>query len=143
MNDPRFLEVVFGDNDFGIPMEAALSRLWGYVHENNAHLVSVAPRSIPWMFVGLHEAGVLKGLVDRLFILETLCLDVEHSTRGLYWETVDLKKHALETEVIDAKRYESYLNCDLSFHVDNLFTIGGQNGECACLDLTTGYVEIY
>lgn len=142
MSYPRFLEVAFQDNDFGIPIEAALRRLWKYVHESNGHLIRVADRSIPQMFVGLHDAGVLKSLVERLFVLETLCMDVEGATRGLYYETVDWKRNSLETEAIDAKRYEDYLSCELSFHNEREF-VEGQNGEHAWLDLTSGEVEVF
>ena len=142
MSDPRFLQVKFGDNDFGFPMEAALARLWGWVHKNNGHLVRVVPRSIPQMFVELHKSGVLTTLVDRLFVLETLCSDIENATRGLYWETVDWDTKTIIGS-LNAKQYESYLSCDLSFHADKSFASEWQNGEHAWLDLNNGEVETF
>ena len=46
----KYLKVRFYDNDFGLPVKEALKRLWGYIHENNNHLVE----SLPWIFRKLH-----------------------------------------------------------------------------------------
>ena len=40
ISSPKYLEVLFYDNDFGRPMLDALKRLWGYITTNNRPLRS-------------------------------------------------------------------------------------------------------
>jgi len=50
----KYLEIIFHDNDFGIPIEHALKRLWEFMVKNNAHLSKVPLANL---FVWLHKQG--------------------------------------------------------------------------------------
>ncbi|GAH36502.1 unnamed protein product, partial [marine sediment metagenome] len=85
----KFLEVSFGDNDFGLPVEEALKRLWKYVDGNNngpgRKNEHFSGKSTPQIFERLYEVGALTTLLERLYCLEKLAFDAEFLTRGLYW----------------------------------------------------------
>ena len=135
----RYLRVQFGDNDFGIPVEAALTRIWGYMDENNGSLVdSLTPRTITKMFRELHEAGALILMVTRAVDCEDHYMEIESATRCLYWEKVNWKGNVADL----LKPFESittaYLNIELSFHAEMFGK--SANGEEAWLDLETGKV---
>lgn len=125
----RYLIVQFYDNDFGIPIIAALQRLWSYINNNNHSNM----RSIAEIFERLHESGSLEPMILRLFILENLCGDVEFETRGLYWEEVDWNKDIPELIPSD------YLSCSVDF--TDQCPMEWQNGECAWMHLETGQAE--
>ena len=136
----RYLRVQFGDNDFGIPVDAALTRIWGYMDENNGSLVdSLTPRTITKMFRELHEAGALILMVTRAVDCEDHYMEIESATRCLYWEKVNWKGNVADL----LKPFESittaYLNIELSFHAK--MSEKWANGEEAWLDLETGKVE--
>ena len=128
-----FLRIEFGDNDYSLIMTTALKRLWGYVNKNNGHITYV--RTLTEMFVQLHESGSLENMIQQLFELEYLCSEVEHATRGLYFDNVDWSKKCFS----DYKGY--YLECNTTLHESNTFT--DENGECAWLNLKTGECESY
>jgi len=89
MASERYLRIAFGDNDFGGIVVTAVQRIWGWVHENNAHLIgATCPRTVPQMFRALHRAGALRSMVERMLDVEYLAADVEHATRGLHWKRV-------------------------------------------------------
>lgn len=121
----RYLIIEFGDNDYGIPMIAALQRLWQYVSKN-AHVSS----RIPEFFKKLHAVGALEPMLMRLFVLEQACSDVEHLTRCLEWDFD--KKELPET------RLEYYLECPVKFSAD---LPKPNNGEDAWMDLETGEAD--
>lgn len=155
----KYIEVIFHDNDFGQPVKAALVRLWGYISENNGHLV---PSLIP-LFVSLHRVGALADLFERLYVLEYLAGDVEFKTRGLYWDhcskplarylkTRDKKKayrptsNFREARIKDPGkvRYENtYLKFKFHFRQSDKFTKKWQNGEHAYLNMETGEVGVF
>ena len=138
-----YLKVEFSDSDFGRPMVLALKRLWGWINENNGHCVGAfCERTVPEMFSALHRVGALETMVQRIFVLETLCTTVESATRGLYWQTVDWEEKKI-TQPIENERYDQYLSCTLSIHDNNEFRNKCQNGEHAWLDLATGEAEAY
>ena len=122
----KYLIVEFGDNDFGIPIIAALERLWQYVSKN-AHVSS----RIPEFFEKLHAVNALEPMIMRLFVLEHACYDVEFLTRCLVWDFD--KKELPET------RLEYYLECPVKFSES---LPEPDNGETAWLDLTTGEVQV-
>ena len=141
----RYLRVKFGDNDFGIPVQDALKRIWADVHRNNAHLIDPAwgrqedheLSSLPEMFHALHKVGALKPMIARTVDCEYHYSDVESATRGLYSQ-----KFPWDDKVV-TKTFESitdkYLSTDLSFHAE--MSESWANGEEAWLDLETGKVE--
>jgi hypothetical protein len=144
MSGRRYLRVGFGDNDFGVPVQAALKRIWADVHENNGHLIDpVWGRrdyelgSLPDMFQRLHEVGALEPMIARAIDCENHYSEVEHATRGLH-----STKFSWEDKVV-TKTFKSitdtYLSTDLSFHVG--MSEEWANGEEAWLDLETGKVE--
>lgn len=145
MMKAQYLEVVFGDNDFGWPVRDALMRLWGYINENNGHIVV----SVPEIFQKLHKAGSLHSLFERLYMLEYLALEVEFQTRGLYYNQdkmrtkggyrprVMWKNHRIENSST-IEFTNNYLDFEFRFHANNKFIEKGQNGEHAWLDLNNG-----
>ncbi len=134
-----FLDVSFGDNDFGGCMVSALSRLWDYVNENNGHLTVVAGRSVPAMFCQLHAHGKLEPMIHRLWALEYLCSHVESATRGLYWEQVDWENK----NITDDGVADDYLQCSVKLRFADTFRSKWQNGEHAWLDLRNGDSETF
>ncbi len=142
MTCPHYLDVRFGDNDFGFPMIAALRRLWGWINKNNGHLTGVINRSVPQMFYELHQAGALESMIKRLLVLETLCGEVEFATRGLYVEKVDWATKKMDKR-IRSERHENYLSCEVEFHKNKRFAAHWENGEHAWLNLVTGEVQTY
>lgn len=140
---PKYIDVKFGDNDFGLAMELALKRLWVYVNKNNGHIVgSFTKTTIPQMFESLHHAGVLEPMVKRLFVLEHLCGDVEFLTRGLYWEKVKWGEKKIDKQ-LGFKSLDDYLSCDVSFHSNKKFMRKWQNGEHAWLNLNNGSADTF
>lgn len=142
MKSMIFIEVAFGDNDFGFPIVAALKRLWGYVHKNNAHLVESNSRTVPQMFYELHKHSALETMIKRLFVLETLCGSVEFKTRGLAYKKVDWKEKIIKGPH-GFKGHDNYLGCAVKFHKTKKFTHKWQNGEHAWLDLETGESDTF
>lgn len=140
----RFLRVSFGDNDFGIPVQDALKRIWADVYRNNAHLIDPAWRghdhefiSLSEMFHALDKVGALHPMIARAVDCENHYSEVESATRGLHSQ-----KFPWDDKVV-SKSFESitdtYLSTDLSFHSE--VSEEGANGEEAWLDLETGKVE--
>lgn len=141
----RYLRIEFGDNDFGIPVQAALKRIWADVHENNAHLIDPLwghkdkdeLGSLPEMFQELHKVGALAPMIARAVDCEYHYSEVEYATRGL-----QSTKFSWKDKVV-TKTFESitdtYLSTDLSFHAE--MSEDWANGEEAWLDLETGKVE--
>ena len=137
-----FLQVSFHDNDFAFPMESALKRLYGYIHDNNAHCIHevanehFSDRSIPDMFIELHKAKLLSPMFHELWVLEYLCGNVEHITRGLYQTKINWATHVLPID--EKKRIEKYLDAKVSLHIDGTFREKWENGEHGFLNLVTG-----
>ena len=138
MSAARFLDVDFGDNDFGFCMEAALKRLWGYVNDNNGHMAAHTGLSVPDLFCRLHKHSKLEPLIDRLYVLEYLCCDVEYATRGLD-RMAEWNKHLPTKEVKD----DEYLRCHVMMRHNDTFRRKWQNGEHAYLELQTGKCETF
>ena len=124
-----FLEVKFHDNDFGRSLIDSLERLCKMIHYNNHGLTEI--------FIKLDQAGALKTMIERLWVLEHLSYDVEYATRGLDWAQVDFKSSKIEGP-FDDTFYSDYLSCELEFHDTKEFTDKWMNSEHACLDLDTG-----
>lgn len=142
----KFLEVTYGDNDFGFPVTKALERLWEYVNGNN-HSAGIKDSyfsglSTVQIFYKLYKAKALETLIERLFVLEYLAFNVEHKTRGLYRAKVDWDKCIIKNpSKID---YENtYLSFDLKFRKSDNFKLKDQNGEHAYLNLENGEVETF
>lgn len=144
----KYLHIKFGDNDFGGCVESALKRLWGWVHENNAHCISTEKNdryfsnlSLAEMFVRLNRAGSLKPLISRMIDLEYMASNVEFETRGLYWKRVEWKEkgNLSPMESLTSR----YLSFDISFHKNKTFTKKWQNGEHAFLNLKTGEAKTF
>ena len=124
-------------------MMAALRRLWGWINENNSHCVGFqSDRTVPQMFTELQKCGALQTLLQRLFVLENLCCDVEFRTRGLYRKSVDWNALKI-TDPTELEPSYGYLSCDVSLHENREFADEWQNGEQAWLDLVTGETETY
>jgi hypothetical protein len=146
-----YLVVKFFDNDFGYPMLGALTRLWEYIHTNNAHLTGPdRPRSahrsgltLTQLYQSLHECGALESLILRLFVLERLCQDVEHKTRGLTWADVDWAEHVVKepSHLTD----DTYLSVEVDIYgeYETIPDIEWANGECAFLNLDDGTIGIF
>ena len=137
----KYLEVIFGDNDYGRPVADGLRRLWVYVHQNNAHL---SKEPLSKMFTFLHAKGFLAPLLSRLVDAEYLAGKVEFATRGVYSRKekfVDDGHFDIPTamESITSR----YLTLELRFRRNKTFANKWQNGEHAWLDLETGKVETF
>lgn len=145
MSSHRYLQVKFGDNDFGISVQAALRRIWADVHENNAHLIDpVWGRkdddeldSLPEMFQKLHKIGALEPMIARAIDCENHYSEVEFATRGLH-STKFSWKDKIVTKTFKSIT-DTYLSVGLSFHPK--MSEEWANGEEAWLDLETGKVE--
>ncbi len=136
--------VSFGDNDFGSPVELAVKRLWGWIHESNAHCLNAfgegdehfSDRTLPDIFIELSKAGVLLPMVERLIDVEYIAGDVEFATRGLYWTDVDWKKKVVP---------ETMTGCTAYIHISVSFRktpeTRWQNGEKIMLNTETGAVK--
>jgi hypothetical protein len=144
----RYLVVKFFDNDFGYPMLGALKRLWEYIYTNNAHLAGVPTQSrsgltLVEIYQKLQECGTLDSLLLRLFVLERLCFDVEHKTRGLTWNDVDWASHAVKepSHLTD----DTYLSVETAIYgqYERIPDIEWVNGERAFLNLADGTVGIF
>ena len=146
MPQDKYLRVDFGDNDFGLIVESALTRLWKFVRENNSDLhlkhTGEGKYSFPELFKELHKANYLLKLIYKGLDCEYNWYQIEYVTRGLYRdiELYDDQKNALDSglEVIS-----NYLNCNISFHPNNKFTKKWNNGESACLNLLTGKCKTF
>lgn len=136
----KYLEVDYHDNDYGWPVKAALERLWGYLHENNGHLLKGKPLSS--VFVSLHRAGSLVTLIERLYCLEDMAGDVEYLTRGLHFMgrfPVEWKKARIKSPG-EFSHKNTYLTFKLHFRKTDKEINKWQNGEVAYLELETGKV---
>ncbi len=139
-----YLSVKFYDNDFGGPMLAALERLWGYIKDNNAAYARQNGLTKTEVFVKLLECGALQPMLLRLFILESLCRDVESKTRGLHhwakWTEDDV-------QIASPSHLEpyTYLRCDVAPYEkrEDIPEIEWANSERAYLNLETGVVGVY
>ncbi len=139
-----YLAVKFYDNDFGCPMLAALERLWGYIKDNNAVYARQNGLTKTEVFVKLLECGALQPMLLRLFILESLCRDVESKTRGLHhwakWTEADVK-------IANPSHLspDTYLRCDVEIYgqFEIIPDIEWANSECAFLNLEDGQVGVF
>ena len=145
-----FLEVQFSDNDFGLPLVAALKRLWGWVHKNNTYMIvaGFSARTVPQMFEELHKAEVLEGMIKRLFVCETLAFDIEFATRGLAEERINtqwiqMTKRFATISHKELDKTQSYLQISVCLHDTNDFTKEWQNAEHAWLNLETGEADTF
>lgn len=129
-----FLNISFGDNDFGFPMHDALRRLWNYIHENNAHLLK--KEALADLFKKLHKCGALLTMVERLFLLEIECQQVEFRTRGLY-NTTKWQEHKV-TVPTKLAIHKQYFNLRITLLKDK--PKKWKNGEHAWVNLETGEV---
>lgn len=139
----KYLEIKFHDNDFCNPMRNALERLWKWVQINNCQHDTV--RTIPDMFMELHNHGILSEMFHRLWVLETLSNSVEFATRGLHYEKIYWGSSAkFEKSLADElKFYENYLRADIEFHENGDFMTKWYNAEHGALDLWTGETYIF
>ena len=137
----RYLEVSFHDNDFGIPVTAALERLWKYVNDNNGHLTNY----LPGIFYKLHESEHLSAFVRRLFVLEHLSRHIEFRTRGLHRRGLPPTNPAVPPldKPDTVEHTNEYLKFEFRFHSDLGFTESDQNYESAAVDLETGEVKLF
>lgn len=140
----KYLVVQFYDNDFGSPMLAALARIWGYIDNNNSVYSQRQRLTVTQVFEKLHECGALQPMLLRLFVLETLCREVESKTRALHhWD-----KWTEEEVLIDKPSRlccsDTYLRCVVEIYgqYEAIPNIEWAN-ECAYLNLTTGKVGIF
>ncbi len=140
----KYLNVEFGDNDFGWNMMAALKQLWHFIDENNGHMLRFTndkSRTIPQIFFELHKLNLLEPMLKRLFVIDTLTNSVEVMTRGLYDHPPMYEK--LPSLLDECKNHDYYLSCFITFHETDDFTKQCQNSECAWLNLNTGDVDTF
>ncbi len=140
----QYLEVTFGDNDFGWTVRDAMKRLWGYIHQNNAHHLEGTKRTISRLFKDLHDKGLLIPMLARLVDCEDAAQNVEFTTRGIHdmddWpESIDSHKVPESTGSITGY----YLHLEIKFRNNRNFTKKCQNGEHAWLDLSTGDADTF
>ena len=140
----QMLEVIFGDNDFGWPVERALRRLWAFMHENNQHLTE---RPMAELFLFAHQHERLAKWLNRLVDIEYLASGVEFCTRGISTR-LDKGDTATSYPFDDLpEELESittrYLSLELVFHDGNAFTKDWKNGEHAYLNLSSGDVATF
>ncbi len=141
-----YLAVKFYDNDFGAPMFAALERLWGYIKDNNAAYAfdGRCHLTVCRIFEKLLACDALQPMLLRLFILESLCREVESKTRGLHhWD----KWTEDDVQIANPSHLEpdSYLRCKVEIYkqFEIIPDIEWANSECAFLNLETGVVGTY
>ncbi len=146
----RYLEIIYGDNDFGLLVENALRRLYKWVYDSNAHCIAqrkqdkhFSNRSIPQMFRELHRHGILKQMIVQLIDSENIAMDVEFATRGLYWKTMDWSRHKIKNKMTYKSLCNDCLSLTLRFHIKDTFRQKWQNGEHAYLDLKTGECDTF
>lgn len=145
MTDKKYMKVCFHDNDFGGYVSDAVKRLWGWIHESNAHCLNAfgegdstfSDRTLTDIFHELNKAGSLAPMIERLIDAEYIAGDVEFNTRGLYWTKVDWE---------DAKKLpENLRGCTDYLHVDITFRKTPdrkwRNGEIIMLNTETGEVK--
>lgn len=144
----RYIEIIYGDNDFGLPITMALTRLWQYIYDNNNHCLSdfrseyFGQKPLARIFYMLNKHGVLSSLITRMFVLAYLECSVEHATRGLYLARPDWKEAVIKNpEIINFKN--DFLNISIMFHQDDKFSKIWRNGEHAILDIETGKVNTF
>lgn len=130
----RYLEVTFGDNDFGRPVIDALTRLWKWMHESNGH----HGKPMGELFKKLHNEGILLKMVNRLVDSEYIAQDVEFATRGVHnmEEWPESHRHKIPTTLRSIAT--PYLSLELRLHSNKRFTKEWKNGEHAWLNLQTG-----
>lgn len=139
-----YLAVKFYDNDFGRPMMEALNRLWGYIDTNNMIYNQPQYLTVTQVFSKLLECGALHPMLLRLFVLETLCREVESKTRGIHiWG-----EWTAEEVMIDKPSHlepDTYLRCDIAIYgqYESIPDIEWANSESAFLNLENGQVGIF
>lgn len=140
----KYLEVEYGDNDFGWPVERALKRLWENIVKNNTHFPKVA---IADLFVFLHGKKALVVILARLVDAECIADNAEFATRGIsnYLDSCyPLKEFSIDS---NPKKYKSitgdYLNLTLRLHKNKEFARDWKNGEHAYLNLVSGKVVCF
>jgi len=144
MSEKIYMKVNFYDNDYGQPVTNAIKRLWTWIHKNNAHCLRskgkgdthFSDRTLSDIFIELNNVDALVPMIERLIDSEYIAFDVEFSTRGLYWDSVDWKEKKIPKKM---KRCTDYLNVDVSFQ--KTYSKNWQNGEVLILNTETGKVE--
>ena len=143
MIESRYLKVAFMDNDFGTPVQAAVTRLWKDIRDNNAHLLVgieteyESSRTLADIFYELLKCGALKTMLNRAVDAEDHYSDVEFATRGLYHPKVQWGKHRLLSKHFNALTTR-YLTLKLSLHPER--STEWANHEELWLDTMTGEV---
>lgn len=141
----RYLEVEFGDNDYGLPVEHALQRLWADMHRNNAHLLPEG-QTMADQFRKLQKHKRLLPLVSFLVDVEDLASHAEYATRGVdHYERFPPEDDS--NSKMPEPPYESvtnsYLGLTLRFRTTKAFAKKWQNSEHAYLDLVTGDAQTF
>lgn len=150
----QYLEVIFGDNDFGLCVKDGLKRVWEWTHSNNAHLLANRGQDLHKIFQKLHQHGALKPLLERAIYLEYLYWTVEFATRGLYWDHGPVKHSGCsvqwdKTKIAQvsakevAKPITNYLDIELHFRKSGAFKEKWRNSEHAYLNLETGEADTF
>jgi len=143
--DPRvlYVEVLFGDNDFGAHFESALKQIWKWIYCSNRHLLhdrwprEENERSMSDLFRKLHNVSKLKEMILYLFTTHYLGGHVEFATRGLHRKGQLGLDQEFKFPVIDT--ISSYFsNIEIVLHDDGAFMKKDQNGEHAWLNCETG-----
>lgn len=152
-NIMKYLEVIFYDNDFGFPVEAAVKKVWDWIYGSNAHCLTIfavpkdhhclhdGKRTMASLFMNLHKGGALQPMIIRTYQIEDLHAVIEFKTRGLYWKNVDWKKK--KPPSLDGAEIFRNLSIDLKFRKNGNFMHKekhGNNGESLALDLETGEI---
>jgi hypothetical protein len=135
---PSYLEVKFGDNDFGNEVAEALKKLWYFVKYNHCDNYSHEKQKVADCFVLLDKQEVLHKLLTQLIDAERIITNVEVATRFI---------HHAEILADQIKPFTSltteYLKIKLAFHKDKKFAEEWNNSESAYLVLRTGKVRLF
>jgi len=138
----HYLEVIFGDNDFGSIVRDALAYLWGVLAQNS----DSSGVSEVQLVLRLHEAGVLLPVIRRLCFLVDQLAGVERGLRGCYSPSFEFRGCCSASgdlfAIVDADGIKG-LEFELKFHRGFGFARKWANGEHAWLDLDTGEVETF
>jgi hypothetical protein len=141
----KYLVVKFYDNDFGVPMLRALGRLWEYIkHNNAAYTFRPNHLTVLQVFQKLLDCEALQPMILRLFILESLCQEVERKTRGPHhWG--EWTKEEVQINLPHHLEPNNSLRCDVAIYgqYEVIPDIEWANGECSYLELETGVVGIF
>lgn len=135
-----YLEIIYHDNDFTIPVCRAVKKLWEYIDDGNiTDSCSVDIYSIADLFKKLNKNKALLPMIQRLYAIECVSREVEELTEGL--TSKDTIFHELIMPNPNKIEYENtYLRFKLKFHKDGEFMMEDGNRERCAINLEKGIV---